>query len=153
QPDRVVTRRYAGRADVARVRVFVSAGEVNGLDLITRDGRGETWVRTNKRLRQAEALKVHVSSGALAQAWGRAGLDAHQFAELRTLVGGSSIDLERIRKGFEVSLLLTGRSIVAAHISAPNLQGIPETFAFGRLPTGVFDRNGTALGHKLWPVR
>jgi membrane peptidoglycan carboxypeptidase len=152
QPDRIVTQRFAARSDVKKVRVFVSGGQVSGLDLITAAGEGESYVRLKNQLRKAQNLRVVVDRGALGQAWRAAGLDEHDLGELRNMVAGTDVNLDAIRRGFEINMLMVGRTIIAVDIKSPTASGGALRYQLGRMSQGTFDTTGHLVGRKLWPI-
>ena len=152
QPDRIVTQRFEGRSDVHKIRVFVSGAQVTGIDLITAAGEGESYVRVKNQLRKAQNLRVTVDRGALGQAWRAAGLDEHDLGELRTIVAGTDVNLDNIRRGFVIDMLAVGHAIIAVDIKSPTASGAIVRYQLGRLAQGTFDATGHLVGRKLWPI-
>ncbi len=153
QPDRIVTDHFTARADIKRLRAFVSDGVLTGLDLITDNGAaGESYVRLHGVLRRVQAAHVHVDKGSLLAGFNHAGLDDHDLSQFRELTAGTSINVDAIRRGFDATLLMAGKNLLAADIKAPMYSGEIEHIALAHLPQGVFDPSGNMTGARLWPI-
>lgn len=149
QADRVVATQYRVGKDVVRLRMFVSGNTLEGVDLISSTVQGESYARVGNTLRKVVATKVVVDRGAFATAWSKAGLDEQSLNELRTMLSGTSVNLENIQRGFETTMLMAGRKILAASVK-PTSDATPVVVA--KVSGGVFDQHGVSAVSRLWPI-
>lgn len=154
QPDRVLTTMARAAEEPQEIAVHVrrdahGVEEVVGVDVMGAQGP-QSFVRVGRQLRRARAVRVVVERGAFASAWATAGLDARQFLELQKMVAGRGVDFDRVLRGFEVSVLLNGRSVAAARLRVPREDGTTRGFAVARSTSGIFDADGRSIS--AWPI-